>query len=1333
MIQFVGRGLSLISLRYRSPIIIAAILLTAMLIKDAQSQSPRRRVLILHSYHHDYPWTNNITEGIKQVLEADASISIFIEYMDTRKHASGLNYFDELAQIYRLKYQPISFDVIIACDDDALDFLLMYRDQVFPGSPVVFCGVSKYEKSRLEPYPQYTGIVERMDIQKTLDVALTLHPETRQVAVIYDQSSASLINRDMVMQLEEAYASRVKLEYYSDLSLDELRHALKNLKDQTVILYMMFLKDRLGNTISVEESLRLIRESSEAPIYSCWYFTLEHGVLGGMMVSGHSQGRSAALLAQRILQGESAGSIPVVEDSPNVYVFNHEEMKRLGVNLSALPFGSVLVNQPVPFYSRYRWLLLGGALFIILQSGLILILLLNRMARIRAVRELKNSERRLHCLFEGIDDAILVHDRQGNILDCNESASMRLGYSRDELLRMNTREIDAPAFAQDFEKRLQQQFSERRCSFEGIHITRRGRHVPVHISTAVIEYHGKPAILSVVRDITLLKEAEESLQNHLHFLSTLLDTIPNPIYFKDTQGVYQGCNRAFAEFILGCSRDQAIGKSLYDFPARIPRSKADENHLNDQKLIQKGGLQIYEDEVLCADGIERFFIINKVLSRNTAGEITGIVGVMVDITERRRTEEELQSRYRFEQVISATSSRFVGLTKFDQALQDSLKDIGMLTGASRTYLFLFNPDEKTMNNTHEWCAEGVKPEIERLKNLPLSLFPWWMEKLQKGEIIQVGDIASLPPEAHAEKEILESQSIKSVLVLPVFSNLTLVGFIGLDHNDAPKEWNPDDVQLLRIFSEILSSYTERKQAEENLRKSEWRLASAASLAHVGHWDWDIPSGEIFWSDETYRIHGMEPGEFHPNLESFIGGIHEKDRDKVRAEMERAVQQGSTCRMEFRFYRKDGEERVGHSISDVHYEEGTPVRMSGTMQDITELRRAEQERRNLETQIQQAQKLESLGVLAGGIAHDFNNLLVSVIGNADLALLEMSPVSPARECIEQIQKAAHHAAELTRQMLAYSGKGKFVVQPVQLTELVEEMVHLLQVSISKKATLNLSLQSSLPLIEADVTQMRQIVMNLITNASEALGENSGIIRLSTGIQYCKREYFHQTYLGEELPEGNYVFLEVSDTGCGMDAETVQKIFEPFFSTKFTGRGLGLAAVLGIVRGHQGALLVSSLPGQGTTFKVLFPASSHAIVPSSPDSEETRIEKGLETILVVDDEETVRALVSRTLTKAGYSVLLAADGIEALEVFQKQEEMIHLVLLDLTMPRLSGEETFAEIKRLHPAVPIMLSSGYNEQDISARFSGKDLAGFIQKPYRIHHLLQKIQTVLQTTRTS
>jgi len=399
-------------------------------------------------------------------------------------------------------------------------------------------------------------------------------------------------------------------------------------------------------------------------------------------------------------------------------------------------------------------------------------------------------------------------------------------------------------------------------------------------------------------------------------------------------------------------------------------------------------------------------------------------------------------------------------------------------------------------------------------------------------------------------------------------------------------------------------------------------------------------------------------------------------------------------------------------------------------EIIERELAEEERRKVQVKLLHAQKLESLGVLSGGIAHDFNNLLVGILGNAGLALQELPADATARDTLRDIETAALRAAELTRQLLAYAGKGQFVVGPVSLSQLVEEMGNLLATAVAKNARLDFQFPERIPTIEADATQLRQVVMNLITNASEAIGTASGTITVRTGVMDADRGYLADTQLGVGLPAGRYAFVEVLDDGHGMHPATQARIFDPFFTTKFTGRGLGLAAVLGIVRAHRGAIRVTSAPGRGTTIRILLPCGDNEeaeTTRSRPDATLAALDERTGTVMVVDDEETVRNVARRILVANGFTVRLAGGGVEAMRLLRDDPAGIDAVLLDMTMPDMSGAVTLQELLRIKPGIRVVLSSGYAQEDAAPLVDAPGAAAFIQKPYRPADLVTTIRRAL------
>jgi PAS domain S-box-containing protein len=388
-------------------------------------------------------------------------------------------------------------------------------------------------------------------------------------------------------------------------------------------------------------------------------------------------------------------------------------------------------------------------------------------------------------------------------------------------------------------------------------------------------------------------------------------------------------------------------------------------------------------------------------------------------------------------------------------------------------------------------------------------------------------------------------------------------------------------------------------------------------------------------------------------------------------------------------------------------------------DVTDRRRAEDA-------LRQAQKLESLGVLSGGIAHDFNNLLTAILGNTEVALDRFHDDPILRGALQRIEATSQRGSDLARQLLAYAGKAHFSIMPLDLNTILLEMGDLLSVSISKKVALRTDLQAGLPAVDADSAQFQQVVMNLVINASEAIGDGPGTVTLRTRSMVYDQAQLSATFPGQVLHPGPYVRLEVQDDGCGMDAETIGRIFDPFFTTKFTGRGLGLSAMLGIVRGHRAGIRVESSPGVGTTFILLFPASESPVATRASQPEAAQPMTG--TILVVDDEGIIRDLARNALENVGFRVLEARDGLEAVERFAEKKDIVDLVLLDMTMPRMGGAEAFRRIRSLSSTVRVLLTSGYTQKESLESLADLPPDGFLQKPFRVRELVNKVREILQ-----
>jgi len=761
--------------------------------------------------------------------------------------------------------------------------------------------------------------------------------------------------------------------------------------------------------------------------------------------------------------------------------------------------------------------------------------------------------------------------------------------------------------------------------------------------------------------------AENTSRETSEMFSLFMRHSPVYVFIKEVDRAGSRVLQASDNFkdMVGIAGSEMIGKTMEElFPAQF----AQKITADDRAVLAKGNV-LKIDEVLNGRSYTtiKFPLIQ--------GDRRLLAGYSIDITDRKQAEEALrQSETTFRKLFEDSSDAILlvdGTGVFVECNQAAL-DLMKMTREQFLHLppARISPEFQPVGRRSDEAALDM---IERAYSKGLQRFDWTCVNSEGGEFIV--DVSLIP--------------------------VTIKG----------------EVMLHTTWRDI----TERSRAEQILQLSEKKFSSIVNMMPDMVGITRITDGCFIEVNNGFeRWSGWKREEVVGKSSLDLGLWNHETRAKAVAIFK---EQGRLEEFEFIMTTKSGEERNALMYL-------LPIEVQGEKcffflgRDVTELKRAVENRIDLEKQILHAQKLESLGVLAGGIAHDFNNLLTAIVGNADLALMRLHPESPAVDNIKRIEQASARAADLAKQMLAYSGKGKFVVEHLDMSRLIEEMLHLLEVSISKKAVLRFNLTHPLPSVEADATQLRQIIMNLVINASEAIGDKSGVIAITTGCMDCDRNYLKDVWLDENLHGGLYVYLEVADSGCGMDKETMGKLFDPFFTTKFTGRGLGMAAVLGIVRGHKGAIKVYSEPGKGTSFKLLFPASGKPAELFN-DIAHTDEWKGSGKVLLVDDEETIRGVGGEMLKELGFTVITAEDGKEGVAAFKENPD-IDFVILDLTMPHMDGEQCFRELQQLKPDVKVIMSSGFSEQEVSEKFIGKGLAGFIQKPYRLSVLTDAVRNI-------
>jgi PAS domain S-box-containing protein len=705
--------------------------------------------------------------------------------------------------------------------------------------------------------------------------------------------------------------------------------------------------------------------------------------------------------------------------------------------------------------------------------------------------------------------------------------------------------------------------------------------------------------------------------------------------------------------------------------------------------------------------------------------------------------------------LSEAAGRAASLADIYTAALASLQDA---LGVERAAVLLFDPAGIMRFKAWVGLSDGYRTSVE-------GHTPWSSSEPNPQPVLLAdvrGNLAlqvRLPQSGELLCDVVQREGIHALAMVPLVDQGALLGKF-MVYYPTHHDFDVEEVRFMLTLASTIAFAITRKRAEEALRESEQRY-------------------RLFVQNFTGIAYQLEQGHRLPRLmegasvdicgypaDAFLRGdvcwpnlIDDRDRDRI---LQRGrwlfATQDAMSDDEYRVVHRSGEVRWVRDIArHVVDEETGRSFIQGAMYDMTDRKRAEEERLEMERRLLHAQKLESMGVLAGGIAHDFNNLLLAISGNLELAQLKLPQAGGSETAsamfLSRALSAVQTATGLAHQMLAYSGRGTFQLRAVNLSALVQENTDLLRAAIAHNRELTLQLAADLLPIQADPSQVQQVIMNLITNAAEAMGEQGGQITLTTGVCACDARFLAASRGLEKPPPGRYAYVQVEDNGCGMSADVQQRLFDPFFTTKVTGRGLGMAAVLGIIRSHHGAILVHSTPGAGTTVQVLFPLSAQvsagaqeatetpliaaagsngmsgaapATTPMAPPPQVGAPHVQRRHVLVADDEPMVRSMCQSLLGSWGYSPLLAADGEEAVTLFRAHADEIACVVLDLTMPRLDGLGALKTLRQLRPGVRVILTSGYSQSEALARFDANGDTVFIQKPYQaqsLHDILDKM----------
>jgi PAS domain S-box-containing protein len=780
-------------------------------------------------------------------------------------------------------------------------------------------------------------------------------------------------------------------------------------------------------------------------------------------------------------------------------------------------------------------------------------------------------------------------------------------------------------------------------------------------------------------EVETRKKAEKLQERSLIFIETLLANSPAGIkvYEGDTGNCVQ-VNQAFADMIGG-TIVQVLQKN---FRSLSSLHEAGLDKLAELTLVD-GITRRHETEVHSSFG--KTFIIESSFSRFIVENKPYLLFMASDVTERRHTEDERRKSEDKHRAIIQTAMDGFWLVDTAGRFLEINEAYCRMSGYSAQELL----GRCITDVVAKECAEETALRIHKIKERGHDRFES-QHRRKDGSVFEVEiNVQSHPVDGGQFVAFLQDITERK----QAEQNVQYERNLSMDILNA----QPAGIYRVRVF------------APETWKKDAWiRSESAPYIMEL-------------ISESFCNILGTTKEAFENNPGMLIDLVYPDDKEGFAKKNEEAAEDHKEFLWEGRLL-IDGMIRWVHFHSLPRPLENGDVLWTGALIDITDRKHAEEEKQILEYQFQQAQKLESLGVLSGGIAHDFNNILAIIMGNCSLAKMDTENTA---NYIPEIEKATDRAAALCRQMLTYAGKAQLTRSQVNLWVLVDEMITMLKATLPQNVIINPDLQVDFPHIHGDASQIRQIVMNLVINASEAIGEAQGEIRVSL-VNNRLMVGQENDYHAKEIPTGDYVCLEVTDTGCGMDEETKWRIFEPFYTTKFTGRGLGMSAVLGIIAAHQGALQLYSQVGQGTTFKVYLP-SDLAGATSVIETDSVAPWHGNGTVLLVEDEDMVRSVANALLDMLGFTVIEAANGKEALELYQNNASDITLVVTDIGMPIMDGYTLFRELKRLNPGLPIIVSSGFGDTVVTTRIAKEDIAGLLSKPYDFDRLREVVKSVL------
>ncbi len=1231
------------------------------------SDDARYKILILNSYHHGFSWSDDEQAGILTMLQSqDANWMPYVEYLDSKRYPDKA-YSSHLKNIFSYKYSPDKFSLIMTIDTPALEFALENQNNLFQGAPIVFCGVNNFTPYMLRGHSEVTGVAENLDPAGTIEVMLKLHPKTREIIVITDNTITGLSAKYEMDELMPLFSDKIKIRYLNNSSLEEVLRELKKLPQDTLVFERSFLRDRTGRSFALTETTELFSRHSPVPVYGAQEQRLGHGIVGGKLLSGREHGAHAARIALRVLAGEKASNIPVFTKSDARYMFDYKVLLKFGIPLSSLPKESIIINKPVSFFTANKPVIISALAIIFFLFLVIIFLIVYILQRRNSAYAITRSDLRYKELADSIADVFFALDKNLKYTYWNKASEKLMGITAAEAIGKSLFDLFPDTRGTKVEEIYRTAITTRQPQIFVDVYRQNDRDYFLEISV----YPSKEGISVFTKDITRRKNDEEAMKSRSNLLYSTIDSSIDYIFVKDLQLRMILCNKAFAK---------ALGKT----PAEL-HGKTDIENGWDPEMVygnQEKGIRGFEQDDIRAlsgrtvripseprviGGNIRFFNTIKLPLHDSNGSIIGMLGVSRDITDRKQVEDAIKESEEQFRLLAENAPEAIYI-QVNEKIAYANAAFCSLIGADSCHQIL---GKSVFSFFHPAYHSIVRQRIRSLNK----------------------NLLSVP---------LMEQKYLRLDNTPIDVEVSAVPFRFQGNNGA------------LVFARDI---TERKIMEAALSSEKERLLVTLRSIGDGVITTDTEGNITLMNKVAEELTGwkLEEAVSRPLLDVFHI-VKESSRKRCENPFKKVMQTGGIVELAGHtvLLSRNGQERIiADSGAPIRDKFGEIIGLVLVFRDISEKQKAEEA-------LQNAERLESIGVLAGGIAHDFNNLLGGLFGYIEMArdYSEQGDMKHVTVNLAKALTAFDRAKNLTQQLLTFAKGGTPILKTQSINRFVRDTVKF--VLSGSKVLPVLNIPDNIWLCDFDENQIAQVIDNIIINARQSMPLEQKIEVSIANITRAETT--------NSMPERNFVRISIRDFGTGISREHLSRIFDPFFTTKHQGSGLGLATCYSIIKKHNGFIEVESILGSGTTFHIFLPASPAQKFTTETTSPQTHHGSGK--ILIMDDEEYILDVLSSMLKVMGYETALSTNGDEAIELASKAKEKNQsfiAAILDLTIPGgRGGKETVYELIKIDHNIKVIASSGYSEDPVIASPTEYGFAGTLIKPYRQRDLVYVMQTI-------